>query len=54
MEDVRIKLLSMEVKKKYKDAIPDPELLRLVGTEPKISLEEEKEVIRQALERKIK
>ncbi|MBT9159207.1 MAG: hypothetical protein DDT26_00459 [Dehalococcoidia bacterium] len=51
---LRIKLLELEVKRKYPDVKPDPALLELVGTESRISLEEEREQIRETLERKLK
>jgi len=50
---LRIKLLALELKRKYPDIKPDPELLELVGTESRISLKEEREQIRGALERKL-
>jgi hypothetical protein len=51
---LRIKLLELEVKRKYPDIQTDPGLLELVGTESQISLEEEREQIRETLERKLK
>ncbi len=53
IKDVRMDLLKSELKEKYPDANPDTELLELVGSEPVISLEEEKEEIRKILEKRI-
>ena len=53
MKKLRIKLLALELKRKYPNIKPDPGLLELVGTESRISLGEEKEQIRGALERKL-
>jgi hypothetical protein len=41
------------MKEKYPGVKPNPELIALVGTEPKMSLEEEKVEIRKTLERKV-
>jgi len=51
--DFRVKLLEREVRKKYPGVNPHLELIDLVGTEPEMSLEEEKVEIRKALERKV-
>ncbi len=53
MRKLRIKLLALELNRKYPDIKPDPGLLELVGTESRISLKEEREQIRGALERKL-
>jgi len=53
IKDVRMDLLKQELREKYPDANPDTELLELVGSEPVISLEEEKEEIRKILEKRI-
>lgn len=53
MRKLRIKLLALELKRKYPDIKPDQGLLELVGTESRISLTEEREQIRGALERKL-
>ena len=52
VENLRVKLLEQEVREKYPCVKLDPELIALVGTESKISLEEEKIEIRRTLERK--
>ena len=53
IKDVRTDLLNMELKEKYPGADPDAELIDLVGSEPVISLKEEKEEIRKMLEKRI-
>jgi len=54
IKDIRLELLTRELRAaEYPCANPDPELLELVGSEPCISLKEEKEEIRKALEKKI-
>ena len=50
MEEIRIELLKKEMKKRYPDANPSRNLLKLVGSEPKISLREEKGEIRKRIE----
>jgi len=50
VENFRMNLLEQEVREKYPCVKLDPELIALVGTEPKMSLEEEKVEIRRALE----
>ncbi len=49
MEEIRIELLKKELKKRYPNANPPPGLLKLVGSEPKISLKEEKGEIRKGV-----
>jgi hypothetical protein len=53
IKEVRMELLTKELRTEYPQANPDPELLELVGSEPIISLKEEKEEIRKALEKKM-
>jgi len=50
VENFRMNLLEQEVREKYPCVKLDPELIALVGIEPKMSLEEEKVEIRRALE----
>ncbi|PKP56797.1 MAG: hypothetical protein CVT89_05550 [Candidatus Altiarchaeales archaeon HGW-Altiarchaeales-2] len=53
IKEVRMELLTHELRAEYPCANPDLELLELVGSEPCISLKEEKEEIKKALEKRI-